>query len=111
LKLPYAENAFIPDAKVTNYLLNTNHPRGKDKAAFFIRYGFSASEWNVLRDALLNHGSVHDVASVLETPQGIHYAIDGELNAPDGRSPQIRTIWALDTDSTAPRLITAYPLK
>ena len=36
--------------------------------------------------------------------------IKGDLPAPDGRAPRIRTVWQLDTGEIAPRLITAYPL-
>ena len=39
------------------------------------------------------------------------YEIDGELNAPDGRQPRIRTVWQIDEGQIAPRLITAYPLE
>jgi hypothetical protein len=95
VKLPNREEAIVPEAKITLYLLNTDHPRGKDKATFFSRFGFSGAQWEVLRDALLAHATVHEVASTLETPEGIHYAIEG----------------AIDTDSTTPRFITAYPVK
>jgi len=41
---------------------------------------------------------------------GTKYEIEGPLNCPDGRSPQVRTVWQVDTDELAPRLITAYPV-
>jgi hypothetical protein len=112
VKLPYLENAVVAEAKITKYLLNTEHEGGgKEKAAFFTRFGFSVAKWEVMRVALINHAHLHDVSSTLETPEGIHYVIEGELDTPDERQPQIRTIWAIDTDSTTPRLITAYPAK
>lgn len=101
----------MPEAKIRLYLLNPEHKRGKDKAAFFTRFGFSVSEWEVMRDALLDHAKTHEVASTLDTPEGVHYAIEGTLNTPDGRHPEVRTVWALDEDTTTPRFITAYPLK
>jgi hypothetical protein len=111
VKLPNREEAVISEAKITHYLLNAEHPRGKDKAAFFSRFGFSVAQWEVLQDALLAHAKTHEIASTLETPEGIHYAIDGTLDTPDQRQPLIRTVWAIDNDSTTPRFITAYPLK
>ena len=111
MKLPYLENATVPETKITRYLLNKDHLRGKDKAAFFIHFGFSVAQWKVMQDALLAHAADYEVFSTLDTPEGIHYTIEGELDTPDGRQPQVRTVWALDTDSTAPRFITAYPLK
>ena len=37
--------------------------------------------------------------------------VEGELKAPDGRQPRVRTVWQLDHGQVAPRLITAYPLE
>jgi hypothetical protein len=111
MKLPHAENAVVPESKITQYLLNAEHPRGKDKAEFFTRFGFSMAQWESLRDALLAHAIDHDVASTLDAPEGILYAIEGVLDTPDKRLPQIRSVWMIDTDSTKPRFVTAYPLR
>jgi hypothetical protein len=37
--------------------------------------------------------------------------IEGRLRAADGRQPNLRSIWFVDTGTDAPRLVTAYPLK
>jgi hypothetical protein len=111
MKLPYVENAVVPEPKITLYLLNAEHPRGKDKAAFFTRFGFSVAQWEVLRDALLAHIIEHDVTSTIDGPEGTLYAIEGALNTPDERLPQVRSVWVLDMDSIMPRFVTAYPLK
>jgi len=42
---------------------------------------------------------------------GPRYEVEGELAAPDGRRPQVRTVWQQDAGQVAPRLITAYPLE
>ncbi len=93
------------------YLLNQEHPRGKDKAAFFTRFGFSVAEWKVLAEALVTHAEAHEVSDTLHTAEGSHYVIEGELQTPDGRNPAIRTVWVIDTGSEIPRFVTAYPLK
>ncbi len=111
MKLPHVENAIVPEPKITLYLLNTDHPRGKAKAAFFTRFGFSVAQWEVLRDALLIHVTKNDVANTVDTAEGTLYTIEGELDTPDERQPQIRTVWMIDTDSITPRFVTAYPLK
>jgi hypothetical protein len=111
VKLPNAGQAVVAEDKIVRYLLNEAHPRGKDKAAFFSRFGFSVAKWEVLAAALLAHAAAHGVTSTLETREGTHYAVDGPLSTPDGRHPQVRTIWAVDTGSEIPRFITAYPLK
>jgi len=111
MKLPFAENAYIPQPKITKYLLNIEHLRGgKDKAIFFMRFGFSLDEWHIMEKSLLAHAQTYEVANTLETPEGVHYVIEGNLDTPDGRNPLIRTVWALDTDSQTPRFITAYPI-
>jgi hypothetical protein len=54
MKLPYLENAYVPDSKVVRYLLNLEHKQGgKDKAVFFMRFGFTMDAWEVLRQALI----------------------------------------------------------
>ncbi len=111
MKLPYREHATVAPAKITLYLLSEVHEDGKSKANFFLRFGFSVTQWEVMRDALLAHAAEHEVASVLETTRGKHYTVEGELQTPSGSSPLVRTVWALETDSEMPRLITAYPLK
>ncbi len=55
MKLPHYENAVIAEAKITKYLLDESHEDGKTKAAFFIRFGFSLSQWKVLAEALKQH--------------------------------------------------------
>jgi hypothetical protein len=111
MKLPKYQQAVVAEAKIVKYILNESHPRGKDKAAFFYRFGFSVAQWQIMAQALLNHAATHEVISTLATPEGIHYVIDGPLASPDERNPFIRSIWAVDAGSTIPRFITAYPLK
>ena len=36
MKLPNREEAIVPEAKITLYLLNTQHPKGRGKAKFFV---------------------------------------------------------------------------
>lgn len=108
-RLPHLENAQIADAKITRYLLSETHPQGRDKAAFFTRFGFSADRWEVLRDALLAHAAAHPVAEQTPIFYGVNYVIIGELQTPDGRNPEIKAIWCIDHESETPRFITAYP--
>jgi hypothetical protein len=44
-----------------------------------------------------------------ETGFGPRYELHGELGTPVDRRPRVCTVWQLDADQTAPRLITAYP--
>jgi hypothetical protein len=44
MKLRNYEQAVVSESKITEYLLSDTHPEGKEKAAFFERFGFSADE-------------------------------------------------------------------
>ena len=111
MKLPHLENAVIAEVKVRGYLLSETHEDGKSKAAFFMRFGFSAHEWETLADALREHIADHEVAGTLTTSRGVHYTVEGALQTPTGETPLVRSVWVLETGSTTPRFITAYPLK
>lgn len=111
MKLPHLENAVVAEAKITKYLLNLEHKGGgKDKAVFFMRFGFTIEAWEVLAQALLAHSAAHEVASTMPLPDRVHYVIEGEIISPDSRNPQIRSVWVIETDNTTPRLVSAYPL-
>ena len=111
MKLPYVENAYVPEAKIVEYLLNLEHKDGGgDKAVFFMRFGFTIEEWQILASALLAHAAAHEIADVMAKPTHTNYVVEGALDTPDSRQPQVRSVWAIDKDATAPRLVTAYPL-
>jgi hypothetical protein len=108
VRLPDAHLAVVDEQKITDYLLAGGHPVGRAKAVFFQSFGFRATEWQQLRDALLDHAHSARVISVSETKFGKKYILQGSLSAPDGRRPRLRAIWFVATGETAPRLVTAY---
>jgi len=109
-RLPSAEKAEVPSRKVVAYLLNPEHPDGWGKAAFFTRFGFSRRAWNALAAALRNHALENDVASAVKTPLGVRYVVEGPIEAPNGRKPNVRSVW-FQEGNLPPRLVTAYPLQ
>jgi len=111
MKLPNADKATVERRKIVDYLLNPAHRYGAGKAGFFIKFGFQMKEWEQLARALRDHGQAHEVKRVRETGYGPRYEVEGKLNAPDGRSPRVRSVWQMDRGDVAPRLITAYPLE
>lgn len=111
MRLPYGENARVEPEKIADYLLSTTSPRGRNKAVFFLSFGFSTEHWQGFAEALRLQGTTHDVVRVSETGHGPRYHVDGALETPDGRNPQVRTVWQMDVGSDIPRLITAYPLR
>ena len=110
MELPNADQAQVDSTKITDYLLSSAHPDGRNKAAFFAAFGFRVEEPEVLRQALQKHGATQRVTRTVESRYGVRYIVEGALETPDGRNPTIRTIWILAHESGAPRLITAYPV-
>ncbi|MDA0838589.1 MAG: hypothetical protein O2857_12475, partial [Planctomycetota bacterium] len=109
MKLPNPHKLVVEREKIVDYLLNPTHRYGESKARFFSRFGFRVEEWEQLADAFREHGRSHESAQTRESDFGLRYAVEGDLNTPSGRHPQVRTVWQLDEGEVAPRLITAYP--
>ena len=109
MKLPNAAQALVEREKITEYLLSATHPSGRSKARFFRRFGFSTDSWDELADSLRLQAILNDVAEVEDTEYGLRYNVDGIIEAPDGRSPLVRTVWQFDSDNDYPRLVTAFP--
>ncbi len=110
MKLPNLENAVVAQAKVVEYLLSATHRKGKSKALFFTHFGFSVVRWEELAAALLQHALEHSVITTRTTLYGINYVMEGDLQTPDGRRPQLRAVWCLRQADPIPYLVTAYPL-
>jgi len=111
MKLPNTDNLVVEREKILDYLLNPRHRLGGSKARFFDRFGFTPEHWQQLAEALRIHGQTHEVRRSRQTGFGPRFEVEGRINAPDGRSPNVRTVWQHDHGAVAPRLITAYPLE
>lgn len=104
MKIPNCDQAYVERAKIAEYLLTE-----EAKSGFFLRFGFTIENWAVLAEALTSHAQTHDYTRTREAPFGTLYSVEGELEAPDGRRPYVRTVWNLSSEQAAPRFITAYP--
>jgi len=56
MKLPNASELIVEREKILNYLLNPMHRYGAAKTRFFTLFGFRAEAWEILADALREHG-------------------------------------------------------
>jgi hypothetical protein len=108
-RLPRATDAALADAKITQYLLNTAHPDGAAKAAFFGSFGFSPANWVELKTALLGHPLQNPVINQASNPFGQKFEISCSLMTLDGRNPCIISVWIIESPTPNPRFITAYP--
>ena len=104
-QLPNCEQAHIADAKLYRYLLNHEHPEGKSKARFYERIGYTPDRAELLRAELLRLAC----AGLARNVQGRKYTVVGPINAPNGKTYQILSVWAVEQPNDVPRLITAYP--
>ena len=111
MKVPNARRAVVEKQKVKEYLLNPAHPDGAGKAAFFQLHGFSADRWQELAVALIRHGQSCLVVSNVESVFGSRYTVVGRLDTPDGRNPNVMSVWMIERGKRTPRLITAYPAR
>lgn len=80
------------------------------KATFFMRFGFRAERWEELAEALRLVGISNPLVNSEQSAHGARYTVDGLLQAPDGRTPKVRTVWILAPRRRGPRLITAHPI-
>ena len=110
MKLPNCEQAYIPDPKLADYLLAETHPTGRLKSKFFKELGFSRSNRKELEKQLLHIAHTSPVMSVVASPHGEKFIIDGALRTPQGTRAAVRTVWIIDTGAHRPRFVTAYPL-
>ncbi len=111
MKLPNHEKAVVPKAKITDYLLSLSHRDGCSKAKFFMLFGFSPERWHILAQALKLHAAHNETARTEVSDFGMRYVVEGTLLSPDGRNPEIRSIWFLKSGADVPSFVTAYPLK
>ena len=111
MKLPNAENAVVERAKVTDYLLDSNHPDNGGKAEFFLQFGFRRIDWQALASAFLKLARTAEVSRMSNSTHGQKYVVAGRIETPVGRPVFVQTIWIVDNGEKTARLITAYPFQ
>jgi hypothetical protein len=111
MKIPNIEQAVVAYDRIVGYLLNPEHPEGGDKCEYFIRFGFSVAQWEVLAMALIDHAARNEVMKTEATKYGTRYVVEGPVTTPDKRNPELRSVWFIRNDETFPRLVTAYRLR
>lgn len=116
--IPEDEGSYLPNphllridpAKVTDYLLNSDHPMGGAKAKFFMSVGFSSTRVEEFASALREHAAQNKIADVNPHPYGVKTVVDCFMTTPSGKPYCIRSVWNDYQDGASPKLITAHPL-
>ena len=92
MNLPNVNLAIIAEEKITEYLLNAEHPEGRGKARFFGSLGFSVEQWQTFADALRQLATSFPVTTNVASRHGSKYIVDGTITSPRGISVAIRTV-------------------
>jgi uncharacterized protein DUF6883 len=80
MKLPNAQNAVVDIAKLRDYCLNPNHPKGKHKArAFLDKLGLERNDAEYLRQAILEGILEAEAVEEEATGYGRRFVVDLEL--------------------------------
>lgn len=108
MKLPNAKNAIIELSKLTDYCLNSEHPRGRHKARVFkAQLGITADNVEFLRTAILE-GVQTSPAEELESDRfGRRFVVEFPVEPVTGKAV-VRTGWITLEDESNPRLVTCY---
>ncbi|MCJ2042924.1 hypothetical protein MKK55_28840 [Methylobacterium sp. J-059] len=107
----WPEHWYIDRRKITNYLLDLNHPVGGSKAKFFTSRGFRLDNPEALADALYTHRTIGGAAQTIVDEDGdIVMLFEGPIMAPDRSMPLVRSVWRQDPLGDA-HFVTAYPIR
>ena len=110
MKLPGGDNAIVDIAKLRDYCLDPQHPRGRHKARVFAAtLGLAQTDAEFLRDALLRAVREADALVGESDEYGDRFTVDFELNRGNRRAV-VRSAWIVIRDETAPRLTSCFVL-
>lgn len=102
-------SAIIDGRKLTEYCLNTQHPRGRNKARVFASVGILAADAEDLRAAIAAAAVDGEAQSGRECAYGRRYILDFELVRAD-KTIRVRSTWIVRKDEDLPRLTSCYVL-
>jgi len=109
MKLPNGKHAIVDNRKLQAYCLNSQHPRGRNKARVFASVGIREADAEELRTALLAAASNAEARLGVANPYGQRYVVDFDL-ARQGRTVRIRSTWIVRIGEGLPRLTSCYVL-
>lgn len=110
MKLPFRKRAYIPEGKLTDYLLSETHPVGGSKAKFFHKLGFDETNADQLARALLHIARSNEVKELKQFIFGTNYVIEGTIRTPKGKNIILKTVWFIKREKRKPSFVTAYPV-
>ena len=109
MKLPNGKRAIIDARKLREYCLNTDHPRGRNKARVFASVGIRQAQADELREAILAAAENSEARLGSATPYGQRYLVDFDLFR-QGSAVTVRSTWIVRIGEDFPRLTSCYVL-
>src|SRR5258708_7284875 len=98
MKLPNGDRAVVEIAKLRDYCLNPDHPRGKHKARVFqAALGITADQAENFQQELLHAAKTVDATPTDQDEFGQRYLVDFMLSGPAGHAI-VRSAWIVRTD-------------
>jgi hypothetical protein len=108
MRIPFPEQAIIPIEKLTDYLLNVDHPDGGSKARVLGHAGFHVEAPEQFEQALREQHLTLEARLGKPSPFGTKYEISGRLTGPEG-DVLVTSVWIIRHGEAVPRLITVVP--
>lgn len=104
------DDIVIDPRKLTDYALDPENPKGKDKALMFQRHlGYTKENYQLLIDQINQHVLDAEAIPQNEDRYGIRYQIDLEIRGIEAQQIEIvRTGWLIPLNSRQARLTTLY---
>jgi hypothetical protein len=111
MQLRYLVTEVIIDPrKLTDYALDPENPKGKDKAVMFERHlGYTKDNYQLLLDQIYDRVLDAEAIPQNEDKFGMRYQIDLEIQGVESQQIEtVRTGWLIPPNSQQARLITLY---
>ncbi len=110
MKLPGGDDAMVEIAKLRDYCLDPQHPRGRHKARVFAAaLGLEQGDAEYLRAALLRAAREADAVAGKSDGYGNRFTVDFELTR-GARRVLVRSAWIVLRGEPGPRLTSCFVL-
>lgn len=107
MKLPKYEEAVIPRAKFTEYVLNPEKDLNKARA-FELALGYTMDNADELIQQIYNKLPEYEAKEKPDNGWGKRYEVKMELTGPNGKTAKVLTAWIVDKETGKTRLTSAY---
>lgn len=104
------EELFIDPRKLSNYALDLENPKGKNKALMFQKHlGYTKDNYQDLLDQIYRKALEAEAIPQARDDYGTRYQVDLEIQGIDSQKIEtVRTGWLVRPHSKQARLVTLY---